>query len=389
MNYEKFKGGKVAGVVEHNGRTDKSRPHNHSNEEIDPTRSHLNYDLLERENGMGATAFFNQEVKRIKKEYKEQHGKALRKDAVTLCSWVVTLPKDFEGDERAFFESCVDFFRERYPECIPVTATVHKDETSPHLHYSFIPIQEGRLCAKNLETPTSLKKAHQELQKHLEQALGCECHILNGATDNGNKTILQLKNEELQRENERLKQEIDKLKQAKSEEVFEKTGFLKGVKEKFFGGKKLTAEELEKLKNIVANVDLIDEEYQRATAQAETEKSGYSKLKAELEELKKNEQEKIKREAQSRAIRLSEGAINKLQEERNKAVQSEKEALERTKEVEKQNDNFRSIIKKQQFENEGLKQEIEQLHFEITGKAKTYDEIHAPEKKKSRGMSRC
>lgn len=356
MNYDKYKGKGARDVVEHNGRTDATRPHNHSNEDIDVTRSHLNYDLVERENGMSATAFFNREIARIKAEYQKQHGKALRKDAVTLCSWVVTLPKDFTGDEKAFFKESVNFFKERYSECIPVTATVHKDETSPHLHYSFIPIQDGKLKAKDLETRTSLKTAHQELTAYLEERLGCECHLLNGATENGNKTILKMKNEKLQKENEELGQSLkDKENKALDYEPTPKR----------LTESKGTYEERVKT-------------HQQAVAVKHREQA-LDEREEQLDERENHFNDEVDARAKRLKAQEYEDIIDNYKTELDKARQERAEALAKAAATDRQN---KKII----AENKFLKQEVEQLNFELTGKALSYEEIH--KSKDKRGFER-
>lgn len=397
MNYEKFKGKCARDVVEHNGRTDKTRPHSHSNEDIDPTRSHLNYDLIERENGISATAFFNKQIAEIKKAYQEKNGKALRKDAVTLCSWVVTLPKDFTGNEQGFFKNAVEFFKERYPECIPVTATVHKDETSPHLHYSFIPIQDGRLCAKDLETKKSMRTVHQEMQEHLEQALGCVCHILTGTTDSGNKTIHQLKAKDLFEKNLELEDKNIKLEE-KNVELEEKNAELEreiSESEDLVASFQVQEFRTETVKGFLGKEKVVTRP--RTEEEIESDKvvvAAQSILKREqvLDEREhsfdKEVEERALEVAKKLTVKRLQSQIDESKEECNKAVQERGEALKRVRELEKENYNLKSIYKSQSSDIESLKQEIEEQHFKFTGQALTYEEMHKPEKKKSRGMSR-
>ena len=115
-----------------------------------------------------------------------------RDDVVVAGSWVVTLPKEYKGDERRFFEETYRFLADRYGEKNVISAWVHNDETTPHLHYKFVPVVEGKKGEKVLET---------YLCEHLgisKEQLG----VLNGATDNGNKTIQELKSETLEQQNE-------------------------------------------------------------------------------------------------------------------------------------------------------------------------------------------
>ena len=95
MHYEKFKGkADVRRVLEHSDRGQAGvSDHEHSNEKIDPERSHLNYELKDR-GGLSAVEYHRKRIEQIAEETKQRTGKALRKDAVTLCSWAVTAPQD-------------------------------------------------------------------------------------------------------------------------------------------------------------------------------------------------------------------------------------------------------------------------------------------------------
>lgn len=73
------------------------------------------------------------------------------------------------------------------------------DETSPHLHYNFVPVVKDKkkgipkLSAKECITRKDLNTFHQDLTKHMTTVFGRDIGILNGATVGGNKTIKQLK----------------------------------------------------------------------------------------------------------------------------------------------------------------------------------------------------
>lgn len=223
MHFEKYKQTSVSGLLYHNERgiyTPDTA--NHSNENIDPSRTHLNYSLLsDPERGYTRHKKKLDEIERITKE---RTGRGLRKDAVTLCSWIVTAPQDLPEDKQPeFFQNTYNALCERYGEDNVISATVHNDETQPHLHFCFIPIVEDeqgnkRLCAKNLENPQSLRKIHVDLQKRLESELNCPVNILNGATAGGNKTIAQLQAETLQANNKRLEAE-NKALRAENEQL--------------------------------------------------------------------------------------------------------------------------------------------------------------------------
>lgn len=213
MHYAKYQRGAVGSILLHSDRgIDRPDNHKHSNECIDSSKTHLNYDLKDR-NGLTAYEYYKRRIDDIANETKERTGKGIRKDAVTLCSWVLTAPKELpEETLQDFFKAAYSWFEKRYGEDNIVTAAVHLDETSPHLHLQFTPIIEKdglrRLCAKDIETRKTLSTAHQELQKHLESTLGTPCNVLNGATVNGNKTIIELKTAECAKKLLRLEEKV-------------------------------------------------------------------------------------------------------------------------------------------------------------------------------------
>lgn len=227
MHYAKYGKGSVAVVLQHSDRgIDSPDTHHHSNEFIDPNRTHLNYDLKDR-NGLTAYQYYKQKIDEIAEETRQRTGKNIRKDAVTLCSWVVTRPTDIpEERQEEFFKGVYDWFAKRYGEDNIVTAAVHNDETTPHMHFQFVPIIEKngvrKLCAKELETQRTLGTVHQKLQADLERSMGCKVGLLNGATDKGNKSVMQLKSE-LKNDVDSLQKEIASLQKERDEKQRELT----------------------------------------------------------------------------------------------------------------------------------------------------------------------
>lgn len=73
------------------------------------------------------------------------------------------------------------------------------DETTPHMHYAFIPVVEDKknggykLSAKEAITRKDLQTFHKDLSNHMERVFGRDIGILNEATKEGNKSIEELK----------------------------------------------------------------------------------------------------------------------------------------------------------------------------------------------------
>lgn len=164
-----------------------------SNKDIDISRTHLNYNLAELIQPMKPETFIKKRIDEVK------HIK--RNDIVYLVDWIVTLPKDvLVDDQERFFEYTYDFLKDKYGIQNIVSAWVHNDEATPHIHFSFIPIIEidgiERLKCKDILTRSELKKFHPDLGAYLKNRLGYMPAIQNDATINGNRTIKELKNQE-------------------------------------------------------------------------------------------------------------------------------------------------------------------------------------------------
>lgn len=164
-----------------------------SNQDIDESRTHLNYNLAKDIQPLIPEKFLKQRINEVK------HLK--RDDIVYMVDWIVTLPKDvLKEDTERFFEYTYQFLEQKYKKENVVSAWVHMDETTPHIHFSFIPIIEingiERLKCKDILTKQELKRFHPDLSDYIEQRLGYMPSIQNNATINGNRTIKELKNQE-------------------------------------------------------------------------------------------------------------------------------------------------------------------------------------------------
>lgn len=183
-NLKHFHRSAVRSILNHVKRTD-----NYSNKDIDCSRSKYNYSLTK-----------NDPHEVYKQRLSEVHC-LNRANVNTLSSWCVTLPKGVKReDQKKFFEETVNFLKNRYGERNCVSADIHYDETTPHLHYCFIPIvydekkKREKVDRKSIFTLKELKTFHSDLQTHINQALGYEVQLLNGELKNRkNLSIGELK----------------------------------------------------------------------------------------------------------------------------------------------------------------------------------------------------
>lgn len=207
---EKFKSNDVRGLQIHNQRESS----NSKNNDIDPYRTILNYDLHNKDK-----INYNQRVKEIIAEgYKG--AKAIRKDATVMTSTIVTSDKGFFDklslkEQRRFFEEAYNFLKECYGEKNIVSAVVHMDEKTPHMHLTAVPLTaDGKLSAKTIVDRKFLRhiqKAIPELlqSKGFDIERGVEGSA-KGHTDTDDYKKEQLKklraeNKELKRQNEELR----------------------------------------------------------------------------------------------------------------------------------------------------------------------------------------
>jgi hypothetical protein len=170
--------------------------HQWGNQEIDPSRSHLNYNLAPERDG-GQLTFIEKRLADVKCHKRD--------DVNVMCSWVITAPKNLtENEYDLFFQEVYNFLNDKYGQGSDnnvISAYVHMDETSPHLHYAFIPVvndkKTGREKVSAKEalgwSERGLNKFHGELETHMTTVFGREVGILNDATREGNKTIDELK----------------------------------------------------------------------------------------------------------------------------------------------------------------------------------------------------
>lgn len=140
MRGDKLHTGEMRGSIAH-----VSRSQNTPN--ADPSKRHLNYAVV-------GPAW--DDARAIQAAVEQQTPKKYRRDAVRLLEYIVTASPEWFSDNpdkiEAYFESATAFFQEEYGVENVVSAVVHHDETSPHMHLYAVPIdpRTGNLNAKKL-----------------------------------------------------------------------------------------------------------------------------------------------------------------------------------------------------------------------------------------------
>lgn len=164
----KIKSGAVGGIQSHNNREHEPK----TNPDVDMSRSEDNYDLIPCDN-------YKRSIKEKLSNLVES-SRAVRKDAVVVCNFIVTSDNETmealgADHQREFFRDSVKWFSDRYGADRVLNATVHMDETTPHLHIGVMPItQDGRLSAKAIFTKTEMKAIQTEFARDVGEKYGLE-----------------------------------------------------------------------------------------------------------------------------------------------------------------------------------------------------------------------
>ena len=285
----KFNSSAVRGIQIHDEREkDKS----HSNPDIDFSKTEENYSLKERPNKT-----YNQVIK--ERIDNLDLKKAVRKDAVVMCSFVVTSDKDFFNNisleqEKAYFQKAYNFVKEKYGEQNIISAEVHKDETTPHLHINFIPVtQDNRLSAKSLFDKKSLKQLQDDFYSQVSREFGLD----RGGVEEHQKNI-----DKVTYKKEKVKNELHEIEQIEKETSEKRAVVLDRAKlvDEYYNIKfdGLTADDVKPKKSGFLNIYSETDEavasrlnqklkpwYEKSKL-AEVLKSEYNKLKQSFENIK-------------------------------------------------------------------------------------------------------
>ena len=142
LRFAKHKGGASKALSAHHERTKEFYA---SNPDIDKSRTVQNYHLI------APRWSYEQEIRhRIR-----MAGCRVRKDSVKFVDTLVTVSPEFakahEAEMPEYFKRAFNFLKERVGEENIISAVVHMDERTPHLHLCFVPLtKDKRLSAKEI-----------------------------------------------------------------------------------------------------------------------------------------------------------------------------------------------------------------------------------------------
>lgn len=258
-----------------------------SNEDIDLDRTKNNVELVESDETL------YQRVKDRVDDLKA-NGSRVQKNSVVMYSNILTVPEEqanLWGEQKTddYFKACYEFFCDEFGKENVVSAKIHKDETTPHMHLHFVPVnkENGKLQARVSMNKAKINYIHDELPKFLREH-GFEVKRASGKTKENNiddihefkevKKQIAEKENELQQLDEKIeiKQKItDKISTGKFNIKAEKEYKIKKVKVGLFGSedKKVATG------NFVVSPDELKKVVELATAALEV-KDDYKRLLA-------------------------------------------------------------------------------------------------------------
>lgn len=202
------------------------KSNNLKNEDIDKKKTYLNYDLIQSDLNL---------YQRVKNRIEDvKQNSRIQKNSVVMYSNVITVNnKEFKewGIEKTkdYFKCVTEFFKNEFGEKNVVSAKVHFDETTPHMHLHFIPISsENKLQAHKVMDRTRINKIHNDAPKFLKSK-GFEVERGQGKTYGKNiKDIHKYKAVKLEETVSNLlnkkniiENEIDKLNKVQNIDIFE------------------------------------------------------------------------------------------------------------------------------------------------------------------------
>ena len=143
LRFAKYKGLEIGRIEAHDERMKDKYA---SNPDVDTSRSMLNFHLVKPRRSYRAEA---------EKQIAEA-GCRTRTDSVRVVEALVTASPEFfkgkkKGEIKTYFQEALGFIWEHQDPKTIISAVVHMDEKTPHMHLCFVPLTaDGRLSAKDI-----------------------------------------------------------------------------------------------------------------------------------------------------------------------------------------------------------------------------------------------
>ena len=226
---------------------------NHSNENIDPSKTKFNIDMTINGKTMEQVA-----KEKLEKDYKGK--RKLRKDQV-IGREIITnpTPDHFEGmtmEEKReemvkFMKDALPWFVEEFGEDNILGGGIHLDEENPHAHFMIMPMTEdGRVSQTEFfKGPKDLARMHKDYRQHMIEK-GWDFDLENKYEQIDNVPMKQFKAQakEIQR---RRKEQTDEIRELSQSESIQEQAYLEAYDVVF---DVVLKDERERLKKKVENL---------------------------------------------------------------------------------------------------------------------------------------
>lgn len=286
------------------------------NQDIDVTRTHLNYNLAEEDQKEKQVDFITNRMKELKCMN--------RKDVNVMVTWVVTLPQEMndksDEEQKKFFRKSYEFLKERYGAENVISAYVHMDENQPHMHFAFTPVTYNKkkgcykFNAKQVGSRQDLQSFHKHFDQRLTKEMGYKTGVINGVTE------INLSTKELKEVQKRMAEVDKELSQIHSKAP------QKGV----LGYKKEDVEELVRENKLLRQREVL------VKKENEIAKEANQAIQKEIKKIKTSSSVK-------KRIELAT-TINELQEQFNDVMKSNVKYINKNAELESENKELKEKV---------------------------------------------
>lgn len=351
-----------------------------NNKMIDSSRTHLNYDFVKSNVGL-------YERTKSRRDELKKEGSRVQKNSVVLYSNIITIPKEeadkmTDDEHKKYFRTCYEYFCDRYGKENVTSAKVHLDETTPHMHLHFLPVnkENGKLQARSVITPKALREIHEELPKVLQEQ-GFDVRRASGEKTKQKLDIHEYKaHQDFKRQTEQLREEVQILSQkaSKGKEYVMKAKDVRDQLdeqvvefEKLLGKQKEQAQfGQERLDSLYAELetteDFINKEIKSLKGQADKYRSQIQETIDALSDLRLVESfnESVKPQKLSSNLTISPSSFEHLKKQAELSIQlqkalraserDKKQLSDRNKYLESQNDRIPNLLQ----ENRRLAKEV-------------------------------
>lgn len=383
-HFGKYKSGNVFGLQKHNQREND----NYSNMDIDKLKIALNYDLINQGN-----INYTERIKTIIKVNRASQ-RAIRKDATVYCECIVSSDSAFfekltEDKQKKFFEKSLEYLKDKIGGEFFVSANVHLDETTPHMHVGFVPIIENSLSAKKLIDRKFLREVQEQLPAHLKNH-GFEIERGIEGSKRKHKDTKELK-KELDREYEnrckdinvaedykrRLEEQIERLEMEVNEKTEEYDKVTQTLSENSLVMYQIQEMEFEPVMFSADKVKINKVDFERlkeSALKAYTQHSLYATVSKQIEHLKKkneilNEESKEYYRKWNSALRDNSREVHEVRLKHREIIsQKDDEILELKKELHQKNKFFEKYnldALYEKFIQDEIEREIERYRKQI------------------------